>query len=56
TNSVIFETIIKATPLVTHDNFSAWKKKILTIFQYLSVKKVFVKGEGKLSEEAELVI
>ncbi|KAI9611093.1 hypothetical protein H4Q26_008942 [Puccinia striiformis f. sp. tritici PST-130] len=57
TNSVIFETLIKATLLLTDNNFSMWKSKILTIFEYLSVKKnVFTKGEGELSTEIELVL
>ncbi|KNE94137.1 hypothetical protein PSTG_12567 [Puccinia striiformis f. sp. tritici PST-78] len=49
TNSVIFETLIKATLLLTDNNFSMWKSKILTIFEYLS-------GEGELSTEIELVL
>ncbi|POW01580.1 hypothetical protein PSTT_12373 [Puccinia striiformis] len=56
TNTVIFETLIKATPLLTDDNFSMWKSKVLAIFEYLSVKKVFTKGEGQLSTEIELVL
>ncbi|KAI9623491.1 hypothetical protein H4Q26_014664 [Puccinia striiformis f. sp. tritici PST-130] len=56
TNSVIFVTLIKAIPLLADENFSTWKSKILTVFEYLAVKDVFTKGEGKLSSELELVL
>ncbi|KAI9619821.1 hypothetical protein KEM48_008434 [Puccinia striiformis f. sp. tritici PST-130] len=56
TNSVIFETLIKATLLLTDNNFSMWKSKILTIFEYLSLEKVHDRVVNPSNEEDTLII
>ncbi|KAI7958482.1 hypothetical protein MJO29_006699 [Puccinia striiformis f. sp. tritici] len=54
--SSIVQSCIKALPLLTIDNFSAWKSQILTIFEMLEVKDVFTLGKGVLSKKTELLI
>ncbi|POW03242.1 hypothetical protein PSHT_11791 [Puccinia striiformis] len=49
--SIIFETLVKATPLLCDNNFSMWKSKILSIVEFLGVKEVFVDGNGTLSSD-----
>ncbi|KNZ49246.1 hypothetical protein VP01_512g10 [Puccinia sorghi] len=53
---IALETAIKAIPILTQDNFTAWKQRVLNFLENLKAKDVFVKGEGKLSTDDELFI
>ncbi|KNE93930.1 hypothetical protein PSTG_12731 [Puccinia striiformis f. sp. tritici PST-78] len=54
--STIIPSCIKALPLLTENNFSKWKSQILTIFEMLGIKDVFILGKGELSTKTELLV
>ncbi|KAI7934294.1 hypothetical protein MJO28_017195 [Puccinia striiformis f. sp. tritici] len=56
TYSVIFESAIKATPLLGCSNFSVWKTQILSVFEILGIKEVFIDGSAALSKESDLLV
>ncbi|KNZ45714.1 hypothetical protein VP01_7871g1, partial [Puccinia sorghi] len=52
-NLIYLKLAIDGVPVLTQDNYSMWHTHILNYFNMLRIKDVFIKGEGKLSEDQE---
>ncbi|KNZ48466.1 hypothetical protein VP01_5651g2 [Puccinia sorghi] len=50
---IYLKLAINAVPVLNQDNYSMWHTCILNYFYMLRIKDVFIKGEGKLSEDQE---
>ncbi|KAA1106449.1 hypothetical protein PGT21_050161 [Puccinia graminis f. sp. tritici] len=55
-NAMILKTAIEAIPLLTQDNFSMWKTRVINYLEIQKLKDAVVEGKGKLSNDEELQV
>ncbi|KNZ56494.1 hypothetical protein VP01_238g1 [Puccinia sorghi] len=55
-NSMLYKTAIESIPLLTQENFSMWRLRVINLLDLLKIKDAVINQTTKLSSSKELVL
>ncbi|KNZ62370.1 hypothetical protein VP01_127g8 [Puccinia sorghi] len=55
-NSVLYKTAIESIPLLTQENYSMWRSRVINLLDLLKIKDTVLTAERKLTTSEELIL
>ncbi|KNZ52352.1 hypothetical protein VP01_3607g3, partial [Puccinia sorghi] len=55
-NSVLYKTAIESIPLLTQENYSMWRSRVINLLDLLKIKDVVLTAERQLTSSEELIL
>ncbi|KNZ46159.1 hypothetical protein VP01_74g2 [Puccinia sorghi] len=55
-NSILYKTAIESIPLLTQENFSMWRSRVVNLLDLLKIKDAVFSEEGVLTSSEELIL
>ncbi|KNZ51130.1 hypothetical protein VP01_4080g1, partial [Puccinia sorghi] len=55
-NSILYKTAIESIPLVTQENFSMWRSRVVNLLDLLKIKDMVFSQKAELAKSEELIL